>query len=136
LRGRLTLKMRVSRRVAQIRRTVDLDTQRLRRKTIRMLEDIFKIACDYARGKVDRVTDENGKARELTIPEKQFWARIAAYTAQIINTVAKGIDERQIDLDLDVLAKMIHEAKSKTEVGETQERPAGTRGDTASEGPS
>jgi len=122
LRGRLTLKMRVSLRVAQIRRTVDLDTQRLRRKTIRMLEDLFKIASDYARGKVDRVTDDNGKARELTIPERQFWARIAAYTAQIINTIAKGIDERQIDLDLDALAKMIHEAKSKTEVSANSER--------------
>lgn len=38
MRGRLTVKMRVSRRVAQIRRTVDVDTQRLRKKTIRMLE--------------------------------------------------------------------------------------------------
>jgi hypothetical protein len=56
LRGRLTVKMRVSRRVAQIRRTVDVDTQRLRKKTVRMLEGIFKIAADYARGKVDRVT--------------------------------------------------------------------------------
>lgn len=87
-----------------------------------MLEGIFKIASDYARGKVDRVTDEDGKARELTIPERQFWARIAAYTAQIINTIAKGIDERQIDLDLDALAKMIHEAKSKTEVSANSER--------------
>jgi len=114
--------MRVSRRVAQIRRTVDGDTQRLRRKTIKKLEEIFQIAADYARGKVSRVTDEDGKVRELTVPERQFWARIAAYTAQIINTIAKGIDERQIDLDLDTLAKMIYEAKAKTEVSANSER--------------
>jgi hypothetical protein len=83
-----------------------------------MLEDIFKIAADYARGKIKYVTDENGKERQLTIPEKQFWARIAAYTAQIINTVAKGIDERQIDLDLDRLEKMIDEATAKIKAEE------------------
>jgi hypothetical protein len=81
LRGRLTVKMRVSRRVHELRKTVHVDTQRLRGKTIRRLEEIFKVASDYARGKVDRVTNDDGKVRLLTIPEKQFWARIAAYTA-------------------------------------------------------
>jgi len=114
--------MRVSRRVAKVRRTVNVDTQQLRKKTIRMLESIFKIAADYARGKVDRVTDDDGKVRELTIPEKQFWARIAAYTAQIINTIAKGIDERQIDEGLNQLEAMLNKGKAKTEVSTNSEK--------------
>jgi hypothetical protein len=59
LRGHLTVKMRVSRRVHESRRTVHVDTQRLREKTIRRLEEIFKIGSDYAHGKVDRVTDDS-----------------------------------------------------------------------------
>ncbi len=98
-----------------LRRTFDVDTQRVRRKTIKSLEDIFKIVSDYARGKVARVIDDGGKERPLTIPERQFWARIAAYTALIINNVAKGIDERRIDMDLDELARLIHENKAKSE---------------------
>jgi hypothetical protein len=39
--------------------------------------------------------------------ERQHWARIAAYTAQIINNIAKEIDERQINLDLDKLEAML-----------------------------
>ena len=125
MRGRLTVKMRVSRRVAKIRRTVNVDTQQLRKKTVRMLEDIFKIAADYARGKVGRVTDEDGNVRELTIPERQFWARIAAYTAQIINTIARGIDERQIDQDLDKLEVMLHKGTPKNEAEQPGEEASG-----------
>ena len=67
------------------------------------LEEVFHIASDYARGKIDRVTVEDGKKRPLTIVERQHWARIAAYAVQIINNIAKGIDERQINLGLDKL---------------------------------
>jgi hypothetical protein len=73
------------------------------------LEEVFHIASDYARGKIDRVTVEDGKKRPLTIVERQHWARIAAYAVQIINNVAKGIDERQINLDLDMLEAMLNE---------------------------
>jgi hypothetical protein len=42
-----------------------------------------------------------------------MWARIAAYIAQIINTIADGIDERQIDKDLALLEKLVNEATAK-----------------------
>ncbi len=112
---------RVSIRVDQVRRTIDVDTQKLRLKTILMLEEIFKIASDYARGKPERVVDEDGKIRSLDIPERQFWARIATNTAQVINTIAKGIDERQIDVDLDKLEQMLDEAKAKGEAAGAKE---------------
>lgn len=121
LRGRLTVKKRVHYRIVALRRTFDVDTQRVRRKTIQRLEEIFKIASNYARGKVTRVIDDDGQERPLTIPERQFWARIAAYTALIINSVAKGIDERRIDMDLDELANLIHENKAKSEVEAAKE---------------
>jgi hypothetical protein len=116
----LTVKNRVFRRVTKLRRTINVDTQKLRRKAIKQLDEIFSIACDYARGTIANVT-EDGKERPLTIPERQFWARIAAYTAQILNSVAKGIDERQIDLDLDELARLTHEGKAKSEAKASQE---------------
>ena len=93
----------------------------MRKKTIQRLEEIFRIASNYARGKVKRVIEDDGKERPLTIPERQFWARIAAYTALIINNVAKGIDERRIDMDLDELARLIHENKAKSEAEAAQE---------------
>ncbi|MGD0644321.1 MAG: hypothetical protein ABSA75_05390 [Candidatus Bathyarchaeia archaeon] len=118
-------KKRVSGRVGQLRRIMHVDTQHVRRKMIRRLEEIFKISADYARGKVDRVIDEDGKERPLTIAERQFWARIAAYTAQIINNVAKGIDERQIDRDMDQLEEMLNKTKTANQVQAAQDGPAG-----------
>jgi hypothetical protein len=117
--------MRVSRRVSELRRTVIVDTRRLREKTIRRLKEIFRIASDYARGRVDRVTDDDGRMRLLTIPERQFWARIAAYTAQIINTIAKGIDEREIDEELDELEAMLNKRKTENKAEADKGEAAG-----------
>jgi len=109
-------KKRVVGRVHQVRRIMHIDTQHVRRKMICRLEEIFKISADYARGKRQRVVDEDGKERPLTIAERQYWARIAAYTAQIINNVTKGIDERQIDQDLDELEAMLDKTKAANQV--------------------
>jgi hypothetical protein len=96
---------------------------------IARLEEVFELASDYARGKIERVIDEDGKERPLTIAEKQFWAKIAAYTAQIINNLAKGIDERQIDLDLNKLEAMLNkttaEVKAQAIDGESPGKPEG-----------
>jgi hypothetical protein len=103
-----TSKVRVSIRISKVRHILSVDTERTRRKLTVQLEEIFHIASDYARGKIDRVTVEDGKKRPLTIVERQHWARIAAYTAQIISNIAKGIDERQINLGLDKLEAMLN----------------------------
>ncbi|MGA2386956.1 MAG: hypothetical protein ABSG33_10545 [Candidatus Bathyarchaeia archaeon] len=58
-------------------------------------------------GVVKYVVDEKGKQRPLTVAERQSYTRIAAYTAQIIASIAKGLDERQIDKDLDQLEAML-----------------------------
>jgi hypothetical protein len=88
---------------------VKFDTDRLRRKTIAGLEQLFDIANDYARGRVKWQT-RDGRVEKVTIKQRQMWARIAAYIAQIMNTIAQGIDERQLDQDLDKLEKLVNEA--------------------------
>jgi RNA polymerase-interacting CarD/CdnL/TRCF family regulator len=109
---RLSLDRRVNARLNKMRRILHVDTQHTRKKLLLQLEDLFEISSNYARGKVQRVVDKTGKERPLTIAERQFYARIAAYIAQIINNLAKGIDERQIDRDLDKLEAMLNKTTS------------------------
>ncbi len=112
-----------------MRRTLQIDTQHTRRKLITQLEELFEIASNYARGKTEHVTDETGKQRPLTIAERQFYARIAAYTAQTVNCIAKGIDERQIDSDLDKLESMLHEAAATVKAtADDRESPGKSEG--------
>ena len=65
LRCRLSLERRVNVRLNKMRRILHVDTQRTRKKLIIQLEELFEIASDYARGKVKRVIDEDGKERPL-----------------------------------------------------------------------
>ena len=109
---RLSLDRRVNVRLNKMRRILHVDTQHTRKKLLLQLEDLFDIASNYARGKVQRIVDETGKQRPLTIAERQHYARVAAYTAQIVNSIAKGIDERQIDQDLDKLEAMLNKTTS------------------------
>ncbi len=108
MRYRLNIKIRVSRRICNSRRILSVDTQRTRKKLISELEAIFELSSMYARGRIKWVTGDDGKPRLLTIIERQFYARIAAFTVEIINSVAKAIDERQIDADLDKLEQILN----------------------------
>lgn len=56
---------------------------------MRGLEQLFDIANDYARGRVKWQT-EDGKAVPVTLKQRQMWARITAYIAQVINTVRRA----------------------------------------------
>jgi hypothetical protein len=101
-----------------MRRTFHVDTQHTRRRLLIQLEQLFQISSNYARGATKYVTDQNGKQRPLTITERQTYTRIATYTAQIINSIAKGLDERQIDKDLDQLEAMLKKTTSGREGAE------------------
>jgi DNA-binding MarR family transcriptional regulator len=109
---RLSLDKRVKTRIGKARRTLKIDTQHTRRHLLEQLEKLFDLASDYARGEIKRVTDGDGKERSLTPKERQLYSRIAAYTAQVINSIVKGIDERQIDADLDKLEEMLHKTSA------------------------
>jgi len=103
----------VKRRIAQLKEELKADTQKIRLKTIEQLQEIFNMASALAKGEVKHQT-EDGKPRKLTLSQRQKWARVAAYIAQIINSVSNTFDERQIDEDLAKLEELINEATAKT----------------------
>ena len=112
----------ITQRIGKLKETVKVDTQRLRGKALEGLEELFDLAQAMA------------KSQNVKLKQRQIWARIAAYIAQIINSVASGFDERQINADLDELERLIDEARTKAKDGETEEGTAGTGADTASPG--
>jgi hypothetical protein len=128
--GRVGFKILVARRIFQLRRAIRVDTQRLRLKSMNLLEEIFNVATRYARGEIEWEI-VGGRKYPVTLKQKQLWARIAAYVAQIMSNVADSFDERQIDRDLDRLEKLVDEARSKSkarELGAEAQRDAGSRG--------
>lgn len=112
---KISRKNSIHRRVIQLKRRVKLDTQRIRRNLIDQLEEVFNLAASLAKGEIK--TMKAGKKQvKVSLKQRQMWARVAAYTAQIINSIAEGFDEREIDIQLDELEKLIREAKAKAEV--------------------
>lgn len=110
----------ITQRIGKLKEAVKVDTQRLRGKALEGLEELFDLAQAMA------------KSQNVKLKQRQIWARIAAYIAQIINSVASGFDERQINADLDELERLIDEARAKAKDGETEEGAAGTGANTAS----
>ena len=115
--GRTSRKTQVARRFFQLRRTFNLDTQRLRNKAVRGLEDLFDMASAFAKGTY-KFQYADGKREPITMKQRQIWARIATYAAQVMNTIAQGIDERQIDKDLAKLEMLVNEATAKNIVAQ------------------
>jgi hypothetical protein len=97
----------VAKRLAYTIKNVHVDTQKIREKLLESLLDIFEDAVKLAKGKVS--VDK----QELTLKQRQAWARVAAYTAQIIESVTKGFDEQKINRDLEELERLIREARAK-----------------------
>lgn len=110
--GRVSRKAQVARRFSQLRKTFQVDTQRLRVKAVKGLEELFDLAKAFAKGTY-KFQYAQGKREPITMKQRQMWARIAAYAAQIMNTIANGIDDRQIDKDLALLEKLVNEATAK-----------------------
>jgi len=109
----------VTHRILKVRKTVKVNTQRLRAKTLASLEEIFNLAVKIAKGEVKHQRSSDGKEVPISLKQRQMWARIAAYTAQIMNSVASGFDERQIDIQLNELEKLVNEARAKAKDAET-----------------
>lgn len=128
----VTLRKRVSNRICASRRILPVDTQRTRKKLIEQLEVVFETASNYARGNFTQVTGEDGKKRPLTVLERQWQAKIAAQTAQTVNNIARGFDERQIDDQLNLLEMMLNKTSPANPVqaaaGKAEGKPAGTGG--------
>jgi hypothetical protein len=120
LGGRTSRKTQVARRFFQFRKTFDVDTQQLRANAIKRLKELFDLSSDFAKGTY-KFQYTRGKREVLTVKQRQMWARIAAYIAQIMNTIANGIDERQIDKDLALLEKLVNEATAKNDASQRRQ---------------
>lgn len=101
-----------------------LDTQQLRTKTIRQLEQLFDFASAIARGRVQYQRIE-GKMHPITLKERQGWTKVAGYIAQILQNVTSGFDEKQVDEDLAELERLVNEANKKGQA-ETVEGAVGS----------
>jgi DNA-binding protein YbaB len=84
---------------------------------MQQLEQLFDTASAIARGQI-RWQRVGGKKQSITLKQRQMWARVAAYIAQVMNTISNGIDERQIDKDLDMLEKLVNEASEEAKAKE------------------
>lgn len=103
----------ITRRISDLKETVKTNTQKIRETLLENLQIIFANAVKMAKGEV--TVDKE----ELTTKQKQAWTRVAAYTAQVIQSIAKGFDEKQIDIQLDELEQLINEARTKTKTEKT-----------------
>lgn len=91
----------ITHRIRKLRANVEINTQNLRENSLERPQRTLQHGKNLAK-------NENGKLKQ-----RQTWTRIAAYIAQITNSVAHGFDERQIDEDLNKLEKLINETTTK-----------------------
>lgn len=120
----------IIRRIAKLKENVKINTQKIRENLLSNLTSIFESAVKFAKGK----TTING--HELALKEREKWVRVAAYTAQVINSVASGFDERQIDVQLDELERLVNEAKAKAKTKKTKRQVKGAKEEKVSKGSS
>jgi len=103
-------------RLEACKRILRVDTRRIREQLLERLEEVFDLAC------------KNAKSEGLGLPEREKWSRVASYVAQTINSVASGFDEQQIAKRIDVLERIVDEAKARRknqEAGTGSSDPAG-----------
>ena len=124
---KISRKIMIEKRVRRLRKSIKVETQEIRAKTLENLEEIFNLAASLAKGEVKTQTVD-GLPVKVTIKQRQMWARVAAYIAQIMNSIALRFDERQIDVELDELERLINEAKAKGKDGEAEQGITQTKG--------
>jgi hypothetical protein len=101
---RPSLRQMVYKRIEKCRRILEIDTQQIRFKVIKKLEEMFDCAHALSQNKA------------LQLREREKWAKIAAYIAQTINSVSAGFDEQKVNRELAELEQLVNEARAKAEV--------------------
>ena len=100
-------------RVEAIRRETEAHTQKLRRKLLKNLEEIFQQASKIVKGetKHQRI---RGKMAKITLRQRRKWLLIAACTAETITMISENINEKEIKSQLEKLEKLVREATNQT----------------------
>jgi|GEM_PF-2029651 len=107
-------------RIERAHRIVKADTQKIRLKLLQTLEEIYNIAERIAKGEQEyQIID--GKPMRITLKMRRDWARIAAYTAQVMSKIADGYDEREIDEFLALLRRKVDEVTAKAGIHKAAE---------------
>ena len=99
----------VSHRIDTIRKDVEKDIQKLRKKTLRNLEEIFMMSSRVTRGKIKHQRI-NGKMVPVTLRQRRRWLLVAGQTALMIKSITTKFDEQEINLQLSKLEKLVQEA--------------------------
>ena len=96
----------VEKRIAETRREMETALNKLRRRMLKNLEEIFEMAGKIAKGEVkhQRVT---GKMVKITIPQRRRWLLVAGQTAEIIKGVTENFNEKEIKTKLEKLENLL-----------------------------
>jgi hypothetical protein len=113
--------------LVKIRKITFVDTQAIRTKLLRQLEGLFDLAIAISKGKVRHLSDEDGNEYKITLRVREKWARIAAYTGQVMGGLALGYDEKQLQTDLKKLEQMVNEVRRHRKATE-ENNPANVPG--------
>ena len=97
---KISINRYVQRRIEKTRREMEIVLEKLRRKMLKNLEEIFEMADRIVRGEVkhQRV---NGKMAKITIPQRERWLLLAKQTAEIIADITENFNEREIKMKLE-----------------------------------
>jgi len=120
-------------RIERARRIVKTDTQKIRLKLLKTLEEIYSMAERIARGEQQHLVVD-GKPVRVTLKMRRDWVRIAAYTAQVMNRIADSFDEREIDEFLAMLRREVDEITAKAGAHKAAEGAAEEGAPEASQG--
>jgi len=104
---------RVALYLVKMCRIARVDSQAIRAKLLSQLDALFQLAYSIAKGQVKQLRDDEGKEYSVTPQQRQKWARLAAYTAQVMQNLSKGFDEKEFRMDLKKLERMVDELRRK-----------------------
>jgi hypothetical protein len=85
----------------------------MRAKLLNNLDVLFQLAFSIAKGNVKQLVDENGAKHNVTLKQRHMWGRLATYTAQVMQNLSKGFDDKQFQTDLKRLERMVDEIKRR-----------------------
>ena len=96
----------VEKRIAEIRREMETALNKLRRRMLKNLEEIFEMAGKIAKGEVKHQR-MGGKMVKITMPQRRRWLLVAGQTAEIIKGVTENFNEKEIKSKLGELEKLL-----------------------------
>jgi hypothetical protein len=111
MEGKMSAIERVTLYLGKAERVVFVDTQAIRAKLMHQLDGLFDLAMSIAEGNLKRFKDEDGKEHPVTPKQREKWARIATYTAQVMNNLTRGFDEKAFKTDLKRLQRMVDDVR-------------------------